>query len=143
MHDPPDGRADVQSPRSAAFVTSSEASQFATLKGKEQVGWGKSDTSKVWAYQKQTNKLKVNSHTSAKKMDAPGQVPGLKMPSKHVDAVHPTLPENTVFVHDPPDGRADVQSPVSAALGKSSDASQFSGQREPTTTEATWQEPTK
>ena len=58
-------------------------------------------------------------------MVAPGQVPGLNTPSKHVDMVHSALPGKAVFLHDTPDGRAEVQSPTSAALGKSSEASQF------------------
>ena len=57
------------------------------------------------------------------KSGAPGQVPGLKTPSKHVEAVHSALPGKAAFMHDSPDGKDEVQSPM-AVLCRSRHAAQ-------------------
>jgi hypothetical protein len=54
----------------------------------------------------------------------PEHVPGVRTPSKHNVGVQ-VNPEMPVFVHDPPDGSASVQSPGPSAFGSSSEASQF------------------
>jgi hypothetical protein len=54
----------------------------------------------------------------------PEHVPGVRTPSKHNVGVQ-VNPEMPVFVHDPPDASASVQSPGPSAFGSSSEASQF------------------
>ena len=58
--------------------------------------------------------------------DTPGlvQTPLVRTPSKQFEERH-TRPGNGVFAQYPPDGRADVQFPMSVAFGKSSEASQY------------------
>ena len=51
-------------------------------------------------------------------------VPGVRTPSEH-ELGKQVKPEKAVFVHDPPDGSASVQSPVVFALGSGSEVSQF------------------
>ena len=57
----------------------------------------------------------------------PPQIPIVKIPSWHVEGVHPAKLGSTVLVHELPDGSSDVQSPRSSALGSSVEASQFAG----------------
>ena len=51
-------------------------------------------------------------------------MPGVRTPSKHKVGEH-VNPAMAVFVHDPPEGSASVQSPGPSAFGSSSEASQL------------------
>ena len=78
--------------------------------------------------------LDVGFHTQIGKgydVTIPLQVPGTRLPSLHVVGVHPRKLALRVFVQDPPEGSAAVQSPTVSALESSSDASQCAKKQAP------------